>query len=78
MEAIINLILMKIVDVEKLKSGDFLLAFDFSLLECFKCKVNKIKKSIVTLEYLDGGLKGFVFYETLENLKNPDYYKQVG
>ncbi|MBA7524377.1 hypothetical protein ES705_16515 [subsurface metagenome] len=85
METIINLILMKRVDVKKLKSGDFVLAFDFGLCEWFKCKVNNIKKFkvnnikkfIVTLEYVDGGSKGFVFYETLGNLKNPDYYKQA-
>jgi hypothetical protein len=74
---------MKMIDVEKLKTGDFLLAFDSGLcklnpMEWFKCKVNKIEKCTVTLEYLDGSLKGFVFYEILGNLKNPDYYKQAG
>ncbi len=71
------------IDVEKLKTGDLVLAFDSGLcklspMEWFKCKVNKIEKYTVMLEYLDGGLKGFVFYEILGNLKNPDYYKQAG
>ncbi len=90
MGPIINLILMKKVNVKKLKSGDFVLAFDPGLCEWFKCKVNEIKKYTLTLDrartinrkyielkYIDGCMKDFVFYETPENLKNPDYYKQV-
>ncbi|MBA7524368.1 hypothetical protein ES705_16506 [subsurface metagenome] len=74
---------MKMIDVEKLKTGDFVLAFDSGLcelspMEWFKCKVNKIEKHTVTLEYLEGDLKGFVFYEILGNLKNPGCYKQAG
>lgn len=58
-------------NIEKLKVGNIILAFDANLLTWTKCKIVRIKKFLITLE----DLKGFVFYETPEALKNPDYYR---
>ncbi|GAI36786.1 unnamed protein product [marine sediment metagenome] len=69
---------MKQITIEKLKPGDQIFAFDWSLQKWIKCKVNQIEKYVITLENIEGNLKGFVFYEMPETLTNPDYYKQAG
>ncbi len=67
---------MKIITT--LKTGDLILAFDWSLQKWTKCRVNKIEKYLVTLEDIEGRLKGFVFYETPEALKDPYKYRMAG
>ena len=68
---------MKIIDIEKLKVGDQIFVFDVNLLTWTKCKIVRITKFLITLEDLEGPLKGLMFYETPETLKNPDHYRQA-
>ncbi len=69
---------MKSIDIKKLKPGDIILNFDSNLRIWIKCEIIRIGKYLVTLEDLGESLKGVVFYETIDRLKNPDYYKQAG
>ena len=66
---------MKSINVEKLKPGDRIFAFDFNLCIWMKCKIIQIEKYLITLEDIEGSLKGIPWYETLEAFKNPDYYR---
>ncbi len=77
METIINLILIKIVDVEKLKSGDIILTFNPNLLIWVKCKIIRIEKYRIILEYIKGSMKGIPWYENISKIRNPDYYRQA-
>lgn len=72
---------MKSINVENLKAGDLILVYDSGLcklspMEWIKCRVDQIDKYLVTLEYMEGNLKGIIFYEKIEVLRNPDYYRQ--
>ncbi|MBA7682252.1 hypothetical protein ES703_90601 [subsurface metagenome] len=69
---------MKIIDIEKLKIGDQIFAFDFNLLTWSKCEVTLIEKYLITLEDVEGTLKGIPWYETINRLKDPDYYRPAG
>lgn len=69
--------IMKTINIEKLKTGDKIMWFDLYQLKWIKCKVNQIEKYLVTLEDIEGILKGFIFYETLEALKDLRYYRSV-
>lgn len=69
---------MKKVNTENLEPGDQILAFDLNLLIWIKCRVNQIEKYLITLEDIEGSLKGIPWYETIDRLKNPDHYRQAG
>jgi hypothetical protein len=69
---------MKSIDIKKLKPGDTILTFDSNLRIWIKCKIIRIEKYMITLEDLEGTLKGILWYVFPERLKNPDYYKQAG
>ncbi|MQY79384.1 MAG: hypothetical protein GH151_09365 [Bacteroidetes bacterium] len=60
-----------------LKVGDIILAYNPESFGWIKCKVNRIRKSLITLEYIEGSLKGIIRYEIIGRLKNPDYYRMA-
>jgi hypothetical protein len=66
---------MKPININKLKAGDIILVYD-SKSFWIKCRVNRIRKSLITLEYIEGNFKGIIRYEIIDVLKNPDYYRQ--
>ncbi|MBA7537718.1 hypothetical protein ES705_29987 [subsurface metagenome] len=69
---------MKVIIIEKLKVGDIILAYDSEFFKWMKCRVNQVEKYLVTLEYIEGNLKDFLFYENIKGLKNSDYYRMAG
>jgi hypothetical protein len=69
---------MKSINIETLKPGDIITAFDASLQKWYKCKIIQVEKYVITLENIEGNLKDFLFYETIEGLRDPDYYRPAG
>ncbi|MBA7522854.1 hypothetical protein ES705_14974 [subsurface metagenome] len=61
-----------------LKAGDIILAYDFEYFRWITCKVNRTEKSLITLEYIEGNLKGSTWYENIAKIRNPDYYRMAG
>ena len=68
---------MKKINTERLEPGDKILAFDSNLCKWFKCKIIQVEKYLVTLKDVEGSLKGIRWFETIERLKNPNYYRSV-
>ena len=66
------------INIEKLKVDDVILTYDPILLIWIKCKIAQIEKYLITLECLEGTLKGIPWYVFPEILKDPDLYRQVG
>ncbi|GAH56169.1 unnamed protein product [marine sediment metagenome] len=65
------------INTEKLKVDDMILTYDPTLLIWIKCKIVQIEKYLITLEALEGTLKGIPWYVFPETLKDPDYYRTV-
>jgi len=69
---------MKSINIKKLKPGDIILTFDLDLKSWIKCKIIRIGTYRIILEYIEGSLKGILWDETINKLKNSDYHRRAG
>lgn len=69
---------MKPINIETLKTGDIITAFDANLRKWCKCKIIQVEKYLITLKDIEGSLKGIPWYETIVKIKDPDHYRQAG
>lgn len=68
---------MEKINIESLKTGNEIMTYDANLRKWIKCKIIQVEKYLVTLEDIEGFLKGVKWYETIDRLKDPDYYRSV-
>ncbi|MBA7535417.1 hypothetical protein ES705_27672 [subsurface metagenome] len=73
-----SICVMKSINIETLKTDDIITAFDANLRKWCKCKIILVEKYLITLKDIEGTLKGIPWYETIERLKDPDYYRMAG
>ncbi len=69
---------METINIEKIKPGDTILAYNAELQKWYECKIIQVEKYLITLEDVEGSLSGIPWYETVDRLKDFDYYRQAG
>jgi hypothetical protein len=68
---------MEKINTERLKVGDKIMTYDSNKSKWVKCKVCRIGTYVVILKGIIWKFKNFKWIESLERLKDPDYYRQL-